>query len=273
MTPQWHHNDTSLSPTDTSLSPTDTSRSPTGPYWTLLDPIGLCRTLLDSVGPYWTLLDSVGPYWTLLDPTGPDPDPYHGTPPRSAPCPRTPLPGYHPHHHCPCPRCRHGRVHGVTGPTTVHQASSGYEDRPKIPLCLKLPFLDGQNGPVKNDTFLPKSLPNPHSILQKCHFCHFWWFSVNFDTFLDTTGFSRFSLFFMSQVFPRVFTKITVFQENHWKSLKIAFFSKMSPTDLILGKVTFSSGKCHFFVKNDIFLWDWIGVWDTSVSPSTRGVC
>ena len=100
-------------------------------------------------------------------------------------------PGYHYPVHPPPPPARHVRGR-VQRSDTVHQASFGYSHWVKIPTCPKLPLFNDQKGPVKNDTFCTKSLPNPHSFWQKCHFCHFCWKTLILVIFWRHHWFMRF---------------------------------------------------------------------------------
>ena len=81
-------------------------------------------------------------------------------------------------------------------------------------------FLRGQKRPVQNDTFLSKSLPNPHINSRKCRFCCFWLKSAIFSVFRDTSGFDGFSPFLRYQVFPRVLTKKWCFWRIFMKNPK-----------------------------------------------------
>ena len=80
------------------------------------------------------------------------PDPYHGYHARSAPWPGTPIP------RVPTTRTTTGSIVSTAStashrPTTVHQASFGYSEPAKIPLCLKLTVFIGRNRPVKTANF------------------------------------------------------------------------------------------------------------------------
>ena len=110
------------------------------------------------------------------------PDPYHGVALVIDRLPVPHYPGYPPVPQCPCWPCT--RVQHVSQrPTTVHQASSGYSHRVKIPTCLKTNISERQKPTCQNCHFWPKSLPNPHNFLQNCCFWRFWRKTLFLDTF------------------------------------------------------------------------------------------
>ena len=153
------------------------------------------------------------------------PDPYHGGAPvvdrpRPHPLPRVPLPM---HHHA----VRVTAVSRVSQRSNeAHQAWLGYEDRPKIPTCAKLPLLTTKMDTVQNCTFRQKPLLSVRVILKKSIFDVFHEKSVIFRHFLDTSGLWRFLLFYDCQVFPRDLWKSTKCIRKTRKSLKWHFSVK-----------------------------------------------
>ena len=192
-----------------------------------------------------------GPYWTQLD----TPDPYHGHPPRSAPCPITTIPRVPPHplqQHWPTQCCCSGCL---SRPDTVHQASFGYSKSAKNSiLSVFCWFLLSQKPTCQKRTFCRKSLPNHHIKCQKRHFCRFWRFWHFFGHFSRHHWFFLFSLYLRCQVFPLIFVIFVIFSDFQWKWRKSLFFSKMSPTDLRCEKVHFFVKKCTFSSKSALSL-------------------
>ena len=106
-------------------------------------------------------------------------------------------------------------------------------------------FLIVKNRPVKNELFWHFAYLILITFYKSAVFAlfaekhHFWHFSWHL---WFTTVFSRFSPFLRSQVFPRDLRKMTKFNNILRKTLKLALFPKMSPTNL-------TSRNVHFFVN------------------------